>query len=87
MKKTKNFAVVKIIFAQNLYLIHKEKKDEEREIRGVAINVELADGRMGTGASRRACTYYTESRKTERKVRGISAISRVGGETNKTTAK
>ncbi len=32
---------------KNLYLPHTEKKDEEREIREVAINVELADGSMG----------------------------------------
>ncbi len=51
----------------------------KREIREVAVGVELADGRMGAGDRRRACTYHTESRKTQRKVRVISAISRVGG--------
>jgi hypothetical protein len=58
-----NFFPLVVLHSQYLYLPHTEKKDEEREMREVAINVELADGRMGAGAGRRACTYYTESRK------------------------
>jgi hypothetical protein len=45
-----------VLQTKPLYLPHSEKKDEEGEIREVAINVELADGRMGVGAGRRACT-------------------------------
>jgi hypothetical protein len=47
-----NFFPLIVLQSKPLYLPHSEKKDEEREMREVAINVELADGRMGTGASR-----------------------------------